>query len=174
MESYIIHLVICSPLHVVCLRFMLVHEALVCSVFLYMCTPLGLPRGFPHLDSHQRSQGYSCLSWADTHTCSQAEDQPRSKKTEQNGPRASTLHPSPGSMLRAVRAWPAPRSRASTLEREQGYHSLFHHHGLFFWVANSLDRLTKLEIPFPTDMQPQRPFKLIFRLPRLGSGYTFL
>lgn len=108
MVSHIVHLVIVSPLHIVFLRWICVGTCssglLIFScytMFLCMCTPLGLFNGFPHLDSHQRSQGHSCLSWA--------ENQLRSMKTEQiSGPRASTLHTSPGSVLRAERGTACP------------------------------------------------------------------
>lgn len=87
MVSYIVYPVICSPRHTVFLRLiladicssgLLIFTAVQCS---YDCVPhmLGLSRGFPHLDSYQRSQDYSHLSWADTDS-SQAENKPPRKK----------------------------------------------------------------------------------------------
>lgn len=150
------YLVTCPPLCIVFLRQihagtwssgLLIFPEAQCPIHVY--TPLSLSRGFPQLVCHQRSQGHSCLSWADEVTL-QAEDQPRSKKTEPiSEPRASTLHPNPGSVIRAMRS---TRSRASTLEREHRYLSLFYHFGLSeqsekFWPHLTAGFSTQLREP---------------------------
>lgn len=62
---------------------------------------------------------------------------------------------------------------ASTTETEQGYHSLFHDLGLSFWIADSLERLTKPGFSLRVEMQPQRTYKLNHWPPGLGSGHLF-
>lgn len=87
MVSYIVYLVICSPHHPIFLKLILPD---ICSsgllILLLYSVPVTVyltcwvyPRGFPHLDSYQRSQDYSHLSWADTDSAS-PENQPPHRK----------------------------------------------------------------------------------------------
>lgn len=128
----------------------------------YLCSE-GLFRGFLYLDSHQR-----ILSELGRHRHAPKQRTSHvARKTEHiSGPRHSILHPQLRLCSELWVVWFVHQRRASTLEKEQGYHSLFHHLSLSFWIIKSLERL--IRIPLPVEMYPHRTSKLTCRLPRVG------
>lgn len=177
MVSYIIHCVICSPLHIVSWDgSMLVLIDLVCqfllmySVSVNVC-PTGFIQGVPTFRFSQEKPR-SLLSELGRYTQAPKQRTSYRKKTEHiNDSRALTLHPAQALCSELWKARSDHQCRASTLEREQGYYSLFHHPRLSFWIANSLERLTKLGMPLLWKCtHPERTFMP----PGLGSGHIFL
>ena len=149
---------------------------------------LGLSRGFPHLDSYQRSQDYSHLSWAQIaskqRTSHLAKKQNKTKqKTVLTGPGAPILHPSSGSVFRAVRgiSWPAgtrpaPQRGKQTTPPPPGPYDLSLTLVSLSELQNPMRGWQKPEFLSPGKCTHRGPsaFKLTYRPPSLGFGHIFL